>query len=337
MNFEDLDRIDSKKMYKIYDSWPDIAKQSYEQEFVKPEFKDIDHVIFAGMGGSGTVGDITSSILSKNDIHTSVVKGYLLPKTVDSNTLVVVTSISGNTNETVTILNNSLKTNAKIIALSSGGKIEEISTKNSIPYFKINQTHSPRASLLGFLYSTLNILDNLIPIKVEDINESLFELSKIQKQISSSNLTSNNPALTLAKWIKGFLVVYYPAGLQASAIRFKNSMQENAKNHIITEDVIEACHNGIVAWENPSNLQPILMQGKDDYVKTKERWNILKEFFQMKNIEYQEVFSNGNNILTKLVCLIYFLDYVSIYRSILSNIDPSPVSSIDFIKNKLNG
>ena len=335
MNLEDLEKIDSQKMCQTYDKWPDIAKQRYEQEFSRPEFKDIDHVVFAGMGGSGTIGDVFSSILSKNNIHTSVVKGYLLPKTVDSNTLVVATSISGNTNETLTVLENSLKTNAKIVALSSGGKMEEISSKNSILYFKINQIHSPRASLLQFLYSTLNILQEFIPIKKADITESLFQLKNIQKQVCTSNLTDHNPALNLAKWINNIPVIYYPAGLQATAIRFKSSMQENAKNHVITEDVIETCHNGIVAWEESSNLQPILIQGKDDYVKTEERWKILKEFFQIKNIEYKQVFSTEGSILTKLVCLVYFLDYVSIYRAILSKIDPSPVTSIDFIKKKL--
>ena len=262
-------------------------------------------------------------------------KGYLLPKTVDSNTLVVTTSISGDTNETLTILKNSLKTKAKIIALSSGGKIEDISSNSGISYFKINQTHSPRASFVQFLYSTLNILQEFIPIKKTDVTESLLQLKNTQKQISSSNLTIENPALNLAKWINDIPVVYYPAGLRATAIRFKNSMQENAKNHIITEDVIEACHNGIVSWEKSSKLQPILIQGQDDHVKTKERWKILKEFFQTKNIEYQQIVSVNGNILTKIVCLIYFLDYTSIYQAVLSKIDPSPVNSIDYIKKRL--
>ena len=331
----DLDKIDSRKMYQTYDRWPEIAEQSYQQEFSKPEFKNIDHVIFTGMGGSGTIGDVISSILSKTDIHVSVVKGYLLPKTVDANTLIVTTSISGNTKETLTILNHSLKTNAKIIALSSGGKMQEFSEKNKIPFFKMEQIQSPRVSFFGFLYSALNILEEIISIKKSDVIESLTKLEVIKKQIWSSNLNNNNPALDLANWITDIPVIYYPAGLQAAAIRFKNSMQENAKSHIIAEDVIEACHNGIVPWEKSSNIQPILIQGKDDYIKTKERWVVLKEFFQENNIEYKEVFSVDGNILTKIVCLIYSLDYTSIYRAILSKLDPSPVQSIDYIKKRI--
>ena len=130
MNLEDLERIDSRNMFRVYDIWPEIAKKSYEQEFSKPEFKDIDHVVFSGMGGSGTIGDVFSSILSKNDIHTSVVKGYLLPKTVDKNTLVVVISVSGNTQESLTVLKNSKNSQAKFIAFSSGGMIKEYALKN---------------------------------------------------------------------------------------------------------------------------------------------------------------------------------------------------------------
>ena len=335
MNLEDLEKIDSHKMYQTYDKWSDIAKQGYEQEFSVPEFKSIDHIVFAGMGGSGTIGDIISSILSKNDVHTSVVKGYSLPKTVDSNTLVVVTSVSGQTNETLTVLRDSLKLNANVITFSSGGKIEEVSLKNKIPFFKINYTHSPRASLLEFLYSTLNVLEDLLPINKSDILESLNLLNGTQIEINSSNLTDNNPALRFAKSIKNIPVIYYPAGLESAAIRFKNSMQENAKTHIISENVIEACHNGVVAWEKPTNLQPILIQGQDDHSRTKERWGILKEFFQSKEIKYEEIFTIEGNILSKLVCLIYFLDYASIYYAVLSNIDPTPVNSIDYIKKKL--
>ena len=336
MNLEDLDKIDSKKMCQVYDRWHNIAKQSYEQEFSRPDFKDIDHMVFVGMGGSGTIGDMFSAILSKKDIHTSIVKGYLLPKTVDSNTLIVATSISGNTNETLTVLEESLKTDARIIAISSGGIMEEIASKNNaISYFKIDQIHSPRASLFGFLYSTLNILQEFIPIEKSSVLESISQLEILQKQISSANLTDKNPALELAKWIDNIPIIYYPAGLRSAAIRFKNSLQENAKTHVITEDVIEACHNGIVAWEKPSNLKPLLIEGMDDYIKTRERWSILKEFLQSKNIGYKEVFSTEGSILTKLVCLVYYLDYVSIYRAILSKIDPSPVRPIEFIKSRI--
>ena len=336
MDLEDLEKIDSKKIFKVYDKWPDIAKESYEQEFLKPEFKDIDHIVFAGMGGSGTIGDVFSSVLSKNDIHTSVVKGYLLPKTVDENTLVVVTSVSGNTQESLTILQNSKNSKAKFIALSSGGMIKQYAMKNGVNYQEIKMEHSPRASFSKYIFTTLKILELVIPVKKSDISDAISKMEIVQKNISSNNLNEENVALNLAKWMTGIPALYYPGGLESAAIRFKNSLQENSKLHVITEEVMEACHNGIVSWERKSNIQPILIQGSDDYFKTKERWELLKEFFNSKQIDYKEIFSVNGNIISKITNLIYLLDYASIYHSVISGIDPSPVSAIDFIKERLS-
>ena len=335
MKISDIQRYDTKKMYEAYDYWPKLAKEYYEKDFSKLEIDDVDHIVFAGMGGSGTIGDIISSILSKTNIHVNVVKGYLLPKTVDSNTLVVATSISGNTDEVLSILKNSENSKAKFISFSSDGNLEKISIENNIKHVKISQAHSPRASLPSFLYSILNVLENVIPIKKNDIVESISKLEKTQKLISSSNLNEKNPSLSLANWIKNIPIIYYPLGLHAAAIRFKNSLQENAKVHAISEDVIEACHNGIVAWENKTSVQPILIQGHDDYIKTKERWKIFKEFLQSRQIDFKEVNSDEGNILSKIMYLIYLLDYSTIYHAIESKIDPTPVKSIEFIKKRL--
>ena len=101
------------------------------------------------------------------------------------------------------------------------------------------------------------------------------------------------------------------------------------------EDVIESSHNGIVSWEKKSTVKPVLIQGQDDHMKTTERFNILKEFFELNHINYKIVNSIEGNILSKITNLVYLLDYSTIYASVLSNTDPSPVNSIDFIKKKL--
>ena len=323
-------------MYKIYDRWPEIARESYESRQNPLFFDKIDHIVFAGIGGSGALGDIFSAILSKTKLHVVVSKGYHLPNTVDSNTLLIATSISGNTAETLSVLKSSYKKGCKIVAFSSGGKIQEFCNRYEIEHRTIPQTHSPRTSFAGFLYTILNVLSPVIPVKENDIKDSIKCLEILGRKISSNNLTGDNPALNLARWITGIPLIYYPFGLQAAAIRFKNSIQENAKRHSMAEDVIEACHNGIVAWEKSSIVQPILIEGKDDFIKTKERWKILKKYFEEKNIDYKEIHSVQGGILPKLINLIYLLDYTSIYLGVLSRIDPSPTNSIDFVKKRLS-
>ena len=335
MKIENLEKIDSKKMYQTYDKWPEIAKNSFDNDFEKFDTKGIDHIVFSGMGGSGSIGDAVSAILSKEDIHVSNVKGYHLPKTVDSNSLVVATSISGNTKETLTVLEKAQKTDAKIAVFSSGGMIQKFSETNNLFFQEISMIHSPRASFPKFLFSILNILKEIIPIKEIDVKEAISSLEITRNSIFSNNLTEENISLKLAEWIKEIPLIYYPWGLQSAAIRFKNSLQENSKKHVITEDVIESCHNGIVAWEKKSNVQPILIRGHDDHIKTIERWDILKEFFRDEKIEFFEIKSVDGNILSKIVNLVYLLDYSSIYHAVLNQIDPSPVNAIDFVKNKL--
>ena len=335
ITLSDLEKYDSNGMHKIYDQWPEIAKKAYESDFEEISYNEIDHIVFSGVGGSGAIGDLFSSILSKSTIHVSTVKGYLLPKTVNKNTLIVVTSVSGNTAETLTVLASAEKLDCNLIAFSSGGKMEEFCKKNQINFRKIDLIHSPRSSFVNFTYSILKILNSTLPIEKSGITESIHELENIKKQISSSNLSDSNPAMSLASWISEIPLIYYPYGLESAATRFKSSLQENTKTHVIIEDIIEASHNGIVSWEKPSMVQPILLRGQDDYIKTKERFEIIKEYFVENNIDFKEIFSVSGNILTKLITLIYMLDYTSIYSAILSKTDPSPVNSIDFVKRRL--
>lgn len=335
LDYSQLEKYDPSGMHKIYDQWPQIAKDAYNSDLESVDFKNIDHIVFAGMGGSGAIGELFASILSKTSIHVSLVKGYLLPKTVDKNTLVVTISVSGNTIETLTVLDSAHKLDCDVIAFSSGGKIEEYCIKNQINYKKIESIHSPRASFTKFTFSILKILSSIIPITKQEITESIESLENLSQKISSNNLSETNPSFDLANFISGIPLIYYPYGLQSSATRFKSSIQENAKNHIIIEDIVEASHNGIVAWEKLSIVQPILLRGYDDYTKTKDRFEIIKEFFDKNSIKYKEITSVPGNILTKIMTLIYLLDYASIYRAILSGVDPSPVLSIDFVKSKI--
>ena len=335
MELNDLLKIDRNQMYKTYDEWPNIARESFEEKFKKIDFKNIDHIVFAGMGGSGTIGDTIQAILSKQNIHVNVSKGYVLPKTVDSNTLLIATSVSGNTDETLEIVKNAKETSAKIVCFSSGGLLEKFCQNNNIGFEKISMIHSPRASFTRFLFSMLNILQPILPISQNDILNSISSLEKTRENIFSQNLVETNQAFNLGKFVSDLVCIYHPAGLKAAAIRYKNCLQENSKMHAMTEDVIESCHNGIVSWERKSNVKPILIQGINDNLKTIERWKILKEFFDMKNIEYRDIHSNDGSILSKIINLIYILDYSTIYSAIMNNVDPSPVNSIDYIKSKL--
>ena len=334
-----LNTIDKSKMYTVYDKWPELAQNAYKPNLQQlPITYDgtITDIVFAGMGGSGAIGDIFASILSKTAMHVTVTKGYELPKTINKNTLIVTTSISGNTQETLTILKAAVKTDAKTIAVSSGGEIEQFCKRNNNRHIKIKQIHSPRASLVIAVFAMLKALEDILPIHKKDVTEAITRLKDVQKNISSHNSTDkNNDARNLAFLLNGIPLVYYPFGLQAAAVRFKNSFQENAKRHAMIEDIVEASHNGIVAWEMKSSVIPVMIIGSDDHPKTKQRQQILLDYFVEHGIMCEQIKTGQGGILAKLMELIYYCDYTSIYRAVYDKIDPTPVRSIKYVKDRL--
>ncbi len=172
-------KVDSQKMYKIYDRWPEIAEESFTQETQTVDLDQIEHLVFSGMGGSGAIGDLFSSLLSKTNIHVQVVKGYTLPKTVSGKTLVIPISISGNTDETLSTLKQAKKeTKCKIVAFSSGGKFGHFCKENNIEFKKIEEIHSPRTSFVKYIYSMLKILSPILPITNSEILSSITKLKE---------------------------------------------------------------------------------------------------------------------------------------------------------------
>jgi glucose/mannose-6-phosphate isomerase len=208
LNLALLEKIDSQGMHKIYDIWPEIARQHYEADFTGIDFNEITHVVFAGMGGSGTIGDIFSAILSKTNIHVEVVKGYLLPKTTNSKSLVVTTSVSGNTEETLNVLDSAFKIKCKIIAFSDGGKMQEFCKNKGLNHIKISKIHSPRASFVAYLFSILRVLEPFLPIQKNDIINSLEGLEKQRDLIRSNNLTNTNTINKQTNSLTIFITIY---------------------------------------------------------------------------------------------------------------------------------
>jgi len=162
LDLKTINKYDKSKMYSAYDQWPKFAKDSYNSSYDPAGFTNIKEIIFVGMGGSGTIGDIFSSILSKTKISVSVVKGFNLPNTINSESLVVLTSISGNTPETLSVLHSIKELDCKTIAFSSGGKLEEYCKINNLQHRLVPQIHSPRASLLSYLFSMIKVLESIM-------------------------------------------------------------------------------------------------------------------------------------------------------------------------------
>ena len=292
------------------------------------------------MGGSGAVGDAMAAVLSKAGVHVDVVKGYVLPRVASRDTVVVATSVSGNTEEALAVLDEAGRRGCLAVGFSGGGRMERLCADRGMPHRRIEALHSPRASFAPFLYGMIRALGPVLPEGAAACApDSVSQMSALRDRIRSSNLDAeSNPALSLAEWLSGVPIVYYPAGLQAAAVRFKNSLQENAKMHAMAEDVIEACHNGVVPWwgrKGGAGGSPVMVRGRDDHAKTRQRWGILESMFRDRGIAFRTVDSVGGDILSKIANLVYLLDYATIYRAALSGVDPTPIAAIDYVKGRL--
>ena len=124
MELKDLQEFDVKKMYETYDKWPEIARESYKKTQVNSSYNEVNRIAVCGMGGSGALGDFIASILSKEKIHVSVIKGYTLPANVDKDTLLIAISISGDTEETLSALKQGYETGQLL-----GNKLKKLEQK----------------------------------------------------------------------------------------------------------------------------------------------------------------------------------------------------------------
>jgi glucose/mannose-6-phosphate isomerase len=317
----------AQEMIEVYRSWPEYAEESFNSS-KKIDMK-FDSIVFSGMGGSGIIGDILS-VITKIDVWGT--KGYFLPRNMTKKTVVICNSASGNTIETLTLLKTAYKTGCKIIVFSSGGKIEEYCKKNKITYKKYKMVNSPRSSLVFSLYTVLGSISKSIGLQKKEIIESIDNLKKTRDAIFSKE---DNPSSNLAKFMSGIPICYYSPKLLSVALRFKNDFQENCKKHAMIEEIAESCHNSINAWEQPSNVNPILLRKEDDDPLIKKQFDVVIEYYKSKGIQYMEVFAPKGNLLSAIINTAYHMGYATILRAIHDGIDPTDIPAIRFIKARL--
>jgi len=319
----------AQEMIDVYRSWPEHAEESYNSsDKVDIKFNDI---LVSGMGGSGIIANILYGL---TDHEIFVAKGYFLPKKIAKDTLVICNSASGNTIETLTLLKTAHKAGCKIIAFSSGGKIEQYCKNNKIAFNKYKMLNSPRTSLVFSLYTILGSLSKSLGLPEKQVTESISNLKKTRDVIFSTD-KENNPSVNLAQFMSKTPICYYSPLLLPAALRFKNDIQENCKKHAMIEEIAEACHNSINAWERPSNISPILFRKDDDHTLIKKQFNVVIEYLESKKVPYLEVFAPKGNLLNALINPMYHMGYATILRAISDGVDPTDIPAIRFIKARL--
>lgn len=326
----------------IYDNWSKYARIANEgsSEIATINSKyDMDlynAILFVGMGGSATAGEIVSTILDGSKIRCRVLKGSNLTDSVDRNTLVIASSVSGNTYETIQVVKSCHKRGIDTITLSAGGKLENLARSEGSMHINIENLGAPRISLPCLVYPILNIVKAIEPRIGNQIESSLRSLDELAKSIGSSVQLRNNVSKQLASFLDKVMipVCYYSSTMGPIGIRFKNSLNENSKMHAICEDIEEACHNSIVpfSYQDADRYGTVLLRSRKDHGVLSARFDALKEFLLSKSIRTYELFGMGDTLLANIMTTIYLLDYTSVYLAFLKGYDPTLTPAIDRIK-----
>ena len=308
-----------------------------------PDYSQIDKVVILGMGGSAIGGDLVRSLaLSEAKLPIFVQRDYDLPAFVDDKTLVIASSYSGNTEETLASFEQALGTESKKLAITTGGKLKEMAEQKNIPVSIFDYKAQPRATLGFSFLPILCFMQRLgfLSDKSADVAETVNVLQGLSAKIDEKVPLSSNPAKQLAERLYGCLPVVYGAGIVAEvAHRWKTQLNENSKAWAFYEVFPELNHNATVGYEFPKELagkiKVVLLRSPSLHRRVRLRYKVTCELLDRAGVKYEFVDSEGGSFLSQMMSLVLFGDYASYYLAILYRVDPSPVKVIAYLKEQL--
>ncbi|MDR2707974.1 MAG: bifunctional phosphoglucose/phosphomannose isomerase [Nitrososphaerota archaeon] len=301
------------------------------------------NIIITGMGGSAIGGELLKDWAKSNVcIPIEVNREYHLPVYANDETLVLVTSYTGDTEETLSSLRDAIKKKCMIYCITSGGTLMEIAEKLKIPYLQVPAGMPPRAALPYMLIPLLVFLEKIgLTSRVSaELDEAVSVIKAIEMQNAVEIPVKDSLTKTLAVNIEGFIPMIYGFGIFSSvARRLKQQINENAKMMSKWDNFPELNHNEIVGYEKSENMKnvfvAIFIRDNDEPVEIRSRIEITKELIKPAGIGIYEIWSQGRDNLAKMLSVVAVADFLSNYLAVLREIDPTPVQTIDKLKSSL--
>ena len=309
-------------------------------DFPKPA-----NIVVAGLGGSAIGGDLLKDwVKNKLAVPVEVSREYVLPFYADKKTLVIVTSYSGDTEETLSSFLDALRRKCMIYCISSGGSLIKYAKQHQVPYLQVPQGMPPRAALPYMLVPLLVLLEKMglvQDVKVE-LSEAVGLLEKVSQENGPETPVRDNFAKTVATHIGDTAPAIYGFGVFRSvAQRFKQQFNENSKSASKWEYFPELDHNEVVGWEGRGEqcryFSVIFIRDvNDEPVEIASRIDITKQIIERSGLITFEIKVQGKSNLAKMISTIVVGDFISVYLAAIRGVDPTPVPTINFLKNQLS-
>jgi len=349
MNIVNLDdakvyqRYDSDGMMAHISSMPDFCEQAWTKAMafeLPANYADINKVVILGMGGSAIGGDLLNSyLLNEARVPIILLRDFTLPTFVDENTLVIASSCSGATEETLSSFEESFNTGAKKLALTTGGSLKPLAQGKNIPVFSYDHLSPPRAALPFSLLPILCFLQklDLISDKSEDVIDMIGTLRELLQEINAGVPFKDNQAKQLSSSLYGHLPLIYGAEILSQvAHRWKTQFNENSKTWAFYEVFPELNHNAVSGIDFPRDLSRkimiVMLRSPFLSPRIQMRYKLTCKLLDDAHIKHHFVDGTGKNPLSHVMSTVMMGDYTSYYLAIMYQTNPSPTKNIDFLK-----
>lgn len=339
-------KLDVSNMYDAIVGFPEQIKTAFsimENWSPNHEYSNINNILILGMGGSAIGGDVVR-VLIQNECGVPILvnRSYNIPKWVNDKTLVLASSYSGNTEETLSAFDQCKQVGAKIIAMTTGGKLQGLAIECGLDYTILPAGLQPRAALGLSVSFTLILLNKLGFASDEIVEELYFSFTKLTELCDKlSDCDDGNPTVILANEIHSmFPIIYGSEDLTwVAALRFRGQLEENAKMLASHHSIPEQNHNEIEGWNCHPHLLAtkyiIWLKDKDDHPRSLGRMKVTAKLLEGQTIKQVEIIEKGRSALIRLLKMIHFNDWVSYYAALLNNVDPTPVYRITKLKEEM--
>jgi glucose/mannose-6-phosphate isomerase len=339
-------RLDAAGMLDHMHQFPEQCRLAWEKVLrfaLPPEYSLVDKIVILGMGGSAIGGDIARRLaLAESRVPVWVHRDYGLPPFVDRSTLVIASSYSGNTEETLSAFTASLKTPAKKLAITAGGRLKQLAEKEGIPAFSIDYQAPPRAAFPHSFVPMVGIFQKLglLGDKSADLKQALKILNKLAGDLVETNPLVGNPAKQLAARLWGHLAVIYGGEILSEVgRRWKTQLNENGKAWAFFELFPELNHNAVAGYDFPPEVRDrvfvVLLHSALFSPRSQLHYEATAKLLAELGISHEVVEAVGKTALAQVMSLVLFGDYVSLYLAMLNETDPTLLAAVDFVKGYL--
>jgi glucose/mannose-6-phosphate isomerase len=323
-----------KKLIENFPAQLTEALQIAEGAALTPK-NNIQNIVITGLGGSGIGGTIISELVADSCPAPILInKDYFLPAFVSSNSLVIISSYSGNTEETLQAMQQALDKKAQIICVTSGGKVEELAKTHKLDVIKIPGGNPPR-SCIG--YSLIQLIKIFVHYKFAPAS-LMEEAKKCATLLKTESEFIKKESQAIAKTLHQKIPVIYSLGsCEGVSVRFRQQINENSKMLCWHHVFPEMNHNELVGWtEKNDSIAVITFHTSFDYDRTKKRYEVCKPVFSKYASSVTDITAKGNSKLEQYMYLIHLGDWISVILAELKNIDPVEVNIIDKLKKELS-